>query len=522
MALFVPLLAISSSIALLWASSSGAHSIWNAYVLFFVTLLGSITLYRISPFHPLARYPGPVLCKVSKLWTAFASYQGELQEYHQQLHEKYGPIVRVGPNELSVTNKEFIPLVLGSSGLPKGPLWEGRIITPPNDKTKNYILTRPPDLQGHARLRKSWNKAFGTGPLNDYADLLISKASQLNEHFMGLCTSSPENDAHIDFAKWMSFFSLDFMGDMAFGGGFDFMGDGDKDGLWRGLESALVAGSITQHVPWLSRILLAISFTEDSSKNFRLFALKQAKLRSVKEVQKKDLFYHLVSLFRTYPFLSVSESVLTILAGSDTTATVLRNIMYYLLAYPDYFQAVRKEIDKTFSFEEQGSIELAKLPSMKLLNAIINETLRMLPALSTSIQRAPPKDSGGKRLGNIFIPEGTGITIPPYCLHRDPRYFSPRADEFWPDRWLMGKKTDDKDFILDLAAFIPFSYGPANCVGKSLAMLELRYITAMLLRQFDISFQPGFKVAMQEKGLGDRFILSGGPLPVVITPRASG
>ena len=119
-----------------------------------------------------------------------------------------------------------------------------------------------------------------------------------------------------------------------------------------------------------------------------------------------------------------------------------------------------------------------------------------------------------------FVPEGTGITVTPYSLHRDPRYFSPRPDEFWPERWLI-RKTDDRDFILDLAAFIPFSYGPANCVGKSLAMLELRYIITMLVRQFDILFQPGFKVESCENGLGDKFILSGGPLPIVISPRAS-
>jgi len=82
-------------------------------------------------------------------------------------------------------------------------------------------------------------------------------------------------------------------------------------------------------------------------------------------------------------------------------------------------------------------------------------------------------------------------------------------------------KADDKDFILDLAAFIPFSYGPANCVGKSLAMLELRYVITILVRQFDIAFQPGFKLETCENGRGDKFILSGGPLPVVVSPRAS-
>lgn len=68
----------------------------QSYSLFFVALLSSVTFYRVSPFHPLARYPGPVLCKISKLWTAYVASQGKLHLYHKELHEKYGSIVRVG------------------------------------------------------------------------------------------------------------------------------------------------------------------------------------------------------------------------------------------------------------------------------------------------------------------------------------------------------------------------------------------------------------------------------------------
>ena len=119
-----------------------------------------------------------------------------------------------------------------------------------------------------------------------------------------------------------------------------------------------------------------------------------------------------------------------------------------------------------------------------------------------------------------FIPEGTGITIPPYTLHRDPRYFSPRSNEFWPERWLLSRN-EEKDLILDRAAFIPFSYGPQNCVGKSLAMLELRYITAMLVQQFDMSLEQGFEAETQKGDVRDRFILCAQPLPVIITVRSN-
>jgi len=210
--------------------------------------------------------------------------------------------------------------------------------------------------------------------------------------------------------------------------------------------------------------------------------------------------------------------VLTIIAGSDTSATVLSNIMYYLLVHQEYLIALRREIDENFPFKEQASIEVSKLAGMKLLNAIINETLRLLPPLPTSIQRAPQKGGGGKFIGKMFVPEGTGINIPPYSLHRDPRYFSPRTEEFWPNRWLIDNP-EGPNFILDLAAFIPFSFGPANCAGKSLAILELRYMTTMLVRQFDLSFADGFRTDLWEQNLLDRFVLTKGPLPVILSIR---
>ena len=95
-ALVIPLSFTSSCISVFWIASVGVHNIWRVYLIYLGAILGSITLYRLSPFHPLARYPGPILFKVSKLWSAFAAYQGKLHVYHKEMHEKYGPIVRVG------------------------------------------------------------------------------------------------------------------------------------------------------------------------------------------------------------------------------------------------------------------------------------------------------------------------------------------------------------------------------------------------------------------------------------------
>ena len=66
------------------------------FATFYSALLFSITSYRLSPFHPLAKYPGPVACKLSKFWMAYIARQGVQHLYIQSLHDKYGDVVRIG------------------------------------------------------------------------------------------------------------------------------------------------------------------------------------------------------------------------------------------------------------------------------------------------------------------------------------------------------------------------------------------------------------------------------------------
>jgi len=86
-------------------------------------------------------------------------------------------------------------------------VWEGRLATSSGKHILSYMIINHHDTEGHARLRKSWDKAFATGPLNDYTAILAPAASRLKEHLKTLCESSHDGRAHVDFAKWMSFFS---------------------------------------------------------------------------------------------------------------------------------------------------------------------------------------------------------------------------------------------------------------------------------------------------------------------------
>jgi hypothetical protein len=52
--------------------------------------------YRLSPFHPLADYPGPLIAKSSKWWGAYVTFRGDTHSHYKNLHDYYGDVVRVG------------------------------------------------------------------------------------------------------------------------------------------------------------------------------------------------------------------------------------------------------------------------------------------------------------------------------------------------------------------------------------------------------------------------------------------
>ena len=108
-----------------------------SFVAYWSGLVFFTLAYRLSSFHPLAKYPGPLLAKISKWWAAYLSGTGNQHRFLKHLHDRYGDVVRIGwslhplykifanplpgPNELSIRDPSFIQPVLGQGGLRKGP-----------------------------------------------------------------------------------------------------------------------------------------------------------------------------------------------------------------------------------------------------------------------------------------------------------------------------------------------------------------------------------------------------------------
>jgi len=113
------------------------------------------------------------------------------------------------------------------------------------------------------------------------------------------------------------------------------------------------------------------------------------------------------------------------------------------------------------------------------------------------------------------IPEGTQVTLHTYSIQRDPRNFH-TPDAFLPERWFSAGAPAGEH---NPAAFLPFSYGPANCAGKNFALMEMRMVLCWVLRRFRFSKAPGFRYEEWEGEIQDWFAVHQPPLLASISIR---
>lgn len=175
-----------------------------------------------------------------------------------------------------------------------------------------------------------------------------------------------------------------------------------------------------------------------------------------------------------------------------------------LATHPEYMRAVRKEF-------RENAMHYNCQRSLPFLDAVIHESMRLWPSIFFASQRVTPPE--GLTINDRFIPGNMIVQMPLFPIYRDARNFV-QPDEFIPERW-----TDRPDLVLNRQAFMPFLMGPYSCVGKGLAMMELRSVTGRVANEFDIVLPNDFVAETYWDGILDHFT-AGPPSQKVIFMRA--
>jgi cytochrome P450 len=197
-------------------------------------------------------------------------------------------------------------------------------------------------------------------------------------------------------------------------------------------------------------------------------------------------FLHaLASHTRDRKFLR-DQIIAVLLAGRDTTATSLSFTIYELGRNPQMVARLRREIEDVVGLSRTPTYD--DLKSMKYLQSIINETLRLYPVLPFNVRLALkdttlPRGGGPDGSLPIAVRKNTPIGYSTLILHRradlypamsdksaDPAVFSPERWQHWqPKPW----------------QYIPFNGGPRICIGQQFALTEMGYVLVRLFQRFD-------------------------------------
>uniref|UniRef100_A0A8C1RJ59 unspecific monooxygenase n=1 Tax=Cyprinus carpio TaxID=7962 RepID=A0A8C1RJ59_CYPCA len=170
----------------------------------------------------------------------------------------------------------------------------------------------------------------------------------------------------------------------------------------------------------------------------------------------------------------LSQSLVFILGGYETTSTTLTFLLYNLATNPDCLEKLVEEIDT--NFPPDTPITYDALMKMDYLEMAINESMRLLPT-------APRLERSSKKtveINGVTIPKDTLVGIPTYVLCRDPQLWE-SPDEFRPERFSPESKS-----VINQYAFLPFGLGPRNCIGMRFALMIMKILVVKLLQNFSV------------------------------------
>ncbi|KAB8073437.1 cytochrome P450 [Aspergillus leporis] len=456
-------------------------------------LTGSVfvLLYYLVPyfwaFSHLRDIPGPPAALLSNFWLLIVCRAGKRYKYVDEAHKRYGPIVRIQPNHVSIADEEAIQTIYGhGTGLLKS-IFTSRDRAEHSRKRKVVAHSfAPQSMRNFEPFIHSWLKVF----LKKWDDIADQKAQQ-------------DGYANVEGRVWLNYLVLDIIGDLAFGAPFGVLENASEDvkvrisdnktinlpvitSLTTRSEIAATVGTLPELRPYLKWIPDPFFHAGVTGMN-NLRSLGTARIVDrLNNPPPADRHKDLLERVREgrddkgEPFGMgelTAEALTVLIAGTDTTSSTFAALMYHVVRTPGVLQKLQAELDAALPADTMVP-SFDQVKTLPYLGAIINESLRHHSSISLGLPREIPQGTQGITIKGRYYPPGTVLSIPIYTVHHLKEVWGPDAEEFRPDRWENLTPRQKK-------AFIPFSYGPRACLGRNLAEMELRLITAAWARRYD-------------------------------------
>ncbi|PYH44031.1 cytochrome P450 [Aspergillus saccharolyticus JOP 1030-1] len=429
-------------------------------------------LYR-GLTNPLAHIPGPTSTRWTSFLLCYYSLRGEVAQYVHSLHCKYGPVVRVSPDEVDICDTSAVKEIHRTGNGYLKSQWY--VDLTPRGRESTFSTVNPKFHAAHRRLLSA--------PISDstlmtrFEPLIRARVGQAMEGLDKEMAATGAGDVY----KWMLFMATDIIGEMSFGESFHMLDSGKKSHYSIDLERISYMGIMRATFPTLVRVAAILPLpilreTVKATNRLESYAVSsinryQSSLRLNPTNPKPTLFTKLYDAGENGLSKDeiIGEARTFIIAGSDTTAVTLTYLLYSVCQNPHIRDTLVAEVAQLpIDFTDRD------LRGLSYLNHVILESLRLYSAVPAALRRVVP--SGGAHLAGYSLPAGVTVGTQSYSLHRDEKIFSD-AETFRPERWESPTQAM-KD------ASLPFGGGSRVCLGIHLARIELRLATAMFFRRF--------------------------------------
>ncbi|KAL2063951.1 hypothetical protein VTL71DRAFT_4445 [Oculimacula yallundae] len=467
--------------------------IWTTLLSWICAKLGSI-VYNIF-LHPLRGFPGPTFAKASTWWKTYIEVvtQESMVDVLNRLHEEFGDVARVGPNELHFANPSAYHDIYNASAR-----W---------DKERTLYEAFGEDHSSFGMLTYLESK-----PRKDVLQPMFSRRAILNiqhvvrrsfDHLVEVLTKNNSAGKSADLLLAFRCFTIDTIMAFCFAKSVNAMEEPDfKAPIVEAMDASLPTFHLFKHFPLFRKLIfslppwLAIKASPETAGLTHLQDILGKQVQdvttnpsSLQDASHPTIYHRLLDLQyqkegQIPDATSLYEEAQTmVFAGGITVGDTLMTGHFHILSQPELYQKLRSEVLSVWpNLDDPPSIE--SFETLSLLTATIKETLRMSPGATSPLLRVVPP--AGATISSILIPGGTIVGMASTFVHQSDDIFE-SPTKFDPYRWLAADSRALDHYL------VAFSRGPRSCLGINLAWCEMYIAFATMLRRFVMSLD-GTKV----------------------------
>ncbi|GAM43756.1 RNA polymerase II mediator complex component [Talaromyces pinophilus] len=408
----------------------------------------------------------------------------------------------MAPDEVSFASEEAWHDIYTWRAGHKRAIRDPAFFQPPEGQADNLITTS--NVKFHARVRGLMSHSFTEESLYEQSPIIEGHADVLIKQLWQRATSSEslETGVLVNVTDWINFFTMDVIGDLALGEAFGCLAQGEYHDWVRTLYQYLKAMTIAAApsywpvMRWLFEKAIPKS-VKDGSKRHQQYAFDRINRRLDSKTDRQDFMTPFMKKNPNFENMSRDEILssfsFVIVGGAETSATTMTG-MFNHLAMPQnkaILNRLTMEIRSAYKKEDEITVESITRARLPYLDAVIQEGLRICHPVPSGLPRMVPP--GGDEYAGIWLPEGTRLGVRIFAVNRSARYFHD-PDSFVPERWLPAGERPSEFDNDNLSASKPFSVGFHSCLGKPLALLEMRLVLTRMLWAFDIKEEEGMHV----------------------------